>query len=368
MLVYQPSEKVQYIINEYWLLLPIFLGLDLAIIYAVKRNRRQRRTIQRRQKHLKLLRILNVVFAHGSILGVPYGGDLQSCVALNPERVQLDYLLDCICQFPPGVHYLNNKRFVYLIKNLGINNIFLPLTRKAKKQIIFITVSALCQLIRTYGVYGATGEVQLIIGDFGLTDFRILVKKAIASGLATSILPVLFLLPGLPGYALAAALFTGGLRVAFTSTDAFGLATELIDRSVDLKKLKPRIPYTQDVIVLNDGNRKCNMMISYKDDPNSINLWSLFRRDIGSTTTGLNQPTVVNDIQYSDVINMQDIQNMPETIFDDVRDIGIKKPRAKFVNFLDKFKDIDPIPDDETWSVEPNSQRPNLRGSIRNEL
>jgi hypothetical protein len=128
----------------------------------------------------------------------------------------------------------------------------------------------------------------------------------------------------------------------------------------------------KDVIVLNYDDKKCNFIMPSKQKHDD--LWSIITRPVDSINSEDVPFMSSSGINYSDAITMQDIQNMHKNVFDDVLDVGAKKPRAeikaKLVRFIDKFNDPDVISDLEAWSVSENSQTPtpNLRGSIKNEL
>ena len=148
-----------------------------------------------------------------------------------------------------------------------------------------------------------------------------------------------------------------GLRIAFTDLDSIPMSS--VYETGSAKNLKPRIPDSPDVIVVNNrnkiimtnpvqGKKECwltdqallnpNCKIKSTEIPNAIDL-------------------VSPDLDYKEVVNMQEVTGLHKVDFSDVLDLGQAEPcppkshQGKTINFLDKFGNSGTIDEKNTWDI-----------------
>ena len=178
MFIYKFSPNHIFLINEYWLLIPTAVLVDILIIKHVRIRRKQKNKLEKQlHKQMKLRRMLALIFAGNSSLSIPNGGDLTMedlDLCLDSARVP-KHLYDCMSVYPYGASYLENNRF----RNI-IGRDFK--SKKLKNQVIYITVSALCRLIQDNGGFQWSAPIPFIVKDFGITDLIQTMKKVIGTG------------------------------------------------------------------------------------------------------------------------------------------------------------------------------------------
>lgn len=135
---------------------------------------------------------------------------------------------------------------------------------------------------------------------------------------------------------------TLALRLAYTDLDK--LPTTPIDERIPAKSLKPRISDLPDLVTVNFRNKIT--MTTGQEKPEQ----AYFNPNckIKPTEIPSKIELVFYDLDYSEVVNMQDVTGL---------DLGqaepsISKPRqGKMVNFLDIFPDPENIDESKTWDA-----------------
>lgn len=164
----------------------------------------------------------------------------------------------------------------------------------------------------------------------------------------------LFIVDDTFGLTGAFLMMTMGLRFAFTNTE---ILTSFIDETIPAKSLKPRIADLPDVGIINRRNKitmtspvqekhECWLAEQVYFNPNcKINPAEAIAR-------------VSDNLDYSEIVNMQDVTGLERQQFTDIFDLGQAKPsisktfsknrKGKMVNFLEMFSNPENIDDSET--------------------
>lgn len=142
MLIYRPNEYTVYMINEYWILIPLSVGVNLLICRQIRRRRIKRayeraqlRKLIERNKKLERIALLSLGLNgyYMKLLQNLRAGDDTPYIKLDtPECVET------------GLRLLTNKR----IKSYIIREYYYKV---AKNKVVYITATALCHLVKRYG-------------------------------------------------------------------------------------------------------------------------------------------------------------------------------------------------------------------------
>lgn len=147
---------------------------------------------------------------------------------------------------------------------------------------------------------------------------------------------------------------TSGLKIAYSNLDL--ILTSPVDINESVNNFEPRIPGIPDVIVLN--NRDKIVMTDHLQ--NNQKCWLpdqvLFNSNCKSNIDIDEIPdSVFLDLKYEDVVNMKDRTGLHQHEFSDKYDLGQTKfNKGKKVNFSDKFGDLGPVDESETWERSEN--------------
>jgi hypothetical protein len=272
---------------------------------------------------------------------------------------------DIVCAIDEGLRYLDDPRLRNIIHDLY--------RHKRKGKIIYITATALCHLTHRYGKTFLA--LPFAIGDFGFTNLYQTARKVVVILLLSGIAP-LYVLGGRVALSFAVALGVSGLKLAFIDLDS--IPTSPVYKTGSAKNLEPRIPGSPEVVVVNNRNRnKITMTNSVK--PNR-ECW-LPEQAVLNPNCKIKSTDIPNaidlvspDLEYKEVVNMQDVTGLERVDFSDVFDLGQaepsipKSPKGKTVNFLDKFGDSGPIDEKDTWDISESTVPEPKYLRTRNEL
>ena len=245
------------------------------------------------------------------------------------------------CGIDEGVRFLDNNRSIKIIHDLY--------RHKRKGKIIYITATAVCQLANRYGQTFLA--LPVAIGDFGVTNLYQTARKVGVTVLLGGVGP-LYVLGSPLALICALVLATSGLRLAFSNLDF--LSTSPISETGSAKNLKPRIADLNDVVVVNNRNRMRMTNPGQEERECWLPDQALFNSRCKVKATEIPNPIdlVSHDLNYNEVVNMQDVTSLDRVDFSDVLDLGQAKPsKGKMVNFLDKFGDSGPIDKIDTWNA-----------------
>lgn len=139
-------------------------------------------------------------------------------------------------------------------------------------------------------------------------------------------------------------LITSGLRLGFSNLDFIVKST--IFETGSTENLKPRIADLNDVVIVNDRNK----IIMTNSVQKKGECWLVDQTPFNSNCkVDPNQISnaidlVSHNLDYKNVINMQDVTDLDRVDFSDIFDLGQSKSRkGKMVDFLEKFGDSGPI-------------------------
>jgi len=430
------------IINEYWILIPLVIGIDYLIITQVEnyRSRKKQNKKEKNKKKIKNCRQLKIY--HLALSSFPVGPIIIGCLvnlfiveaykkgyhflnqesfafeSKNPLSDKISYTSDgtAVVAFPKcvvghGLRYLDNERFRKIIHALYHS--------KARNGVIFITKTALCYLIDVYGGFGLPiafpVPVTVTKEVLRFSDKTVAIKKAL-SILALGIpIPIITLSTGPVWFVISMVAGVFGLLIAYSTREPDFLLipttlisnaplAEIIDSlSRGMPVISRRMPAVPDVVTVNltpaadfKPNLGGKIQMAGIEKPKTPYECLLPEQRFANGRCIL-PPSKITDIVtnadltdlnlgYNDVVNMNDVTKL-DFEFSDRLDIGLKdenlelfgkvkeiqeefqksipsrglrgvakvnpevaKP-GKTVNFLDKFKDPDIIPEHEGWDA-----------------
>lgn len=339
MLYWKYSSNRIFFLNEYWFLVPTGILANYLIIRKIRSHKEKIKEFERLKKQIErekqIRRIVYLALASNGLSYILMRG--------GANFIDVDHIE---CGIEEGLRFVDNDRLRKIVHNLY--------RHKRRGKIIYITATALCHLANRYGLTFLSFPIA--IGDFGLTSVYHTVRKTAVTMLLGGVGPLFIL--GTPAALMGAfVLATTGLRLAFLNLDL--IPTTLISETGSTKNLKPRIADVPDVVVVKSRNKiimtkpvpangECllpdqrlfnpNCRIKPTEIPNAIDL-------------------VSHDLEYTDVVNMQDVTGLDQVEFSDMLDVGQAKPsiprlrKGKTVNFLDKFGDSEIIDEIDTWET-----------------
>lgn len=353
MLYWKYSANRIFFINEYWILIPIGVFGNYLIIRKIRSRKKYLKQLeqlkQKLEKEKKIRQILALAFAANGLSYILMRG--------GSDVINVDYISDR-CTIEEGVRFLDNERLRKIIHDIY--------RYKRRGKIIYITATAFCHIANKYGTTFL--DLPFAVGDFGLTNVYQTTRKIFVTILLSTVGP-LFVAGG--GYLQILALLFGtvGLRLAFTNLDF--IPTSPIFELDSTKDLKPRMPKVPDVVILNSRNK---ITMTQEKGQCWLADQALFNPDCEVKLTEIPKAIdFVGDLEYDDVVNMQDVTGLDQNQFTDIADLGKNKPRipkpqkGKMVNFLDKFRDSkEVIENSETWetseSIVPERRYLRIRG------
>jgi len=358
MLYLRISPRWAFIINEYWVLVPLMLAIDIAVIVNVKKNRaRKKKQYSQKFKQLQIFHIAT-------------GNLLAALKVRGREKIFLEAVENYIevaypnCIVGKGLRYINNTRLRKLVYSL--------FKSKVKNGVIYITKTALCHLVEMYSL--DLPALAVPVPDFiGVFSWCTLERKIISVAALGIPLPMIILAQG--PLAIVISLVAGSFGIfvmTFTKDPGFTMIpTDLIFGpigsirrrmpnqpnivSIDLEPVRrykitmsglsesEKTPYECFLPNQMITNPKCNLRLSEIADI------------VGNTDTTLN---------YKDVVNMQDATKLKTVDFSDkfevfppqksTSKVGFRGTKnfcnsGKTVNFLDKFRDSEFVPDTQKW-------------------
>nr|WPV76516.1 hypothetical protein [Naviculales sp.] len=227
MLYIRVGENRLFIISEYYILIPIMLWIDYLIITKIKKSR-QKKNCEIKKNYLtkcKQLKIFHLATSNlVNILQIRGGEDLVNIT--YPD-----------CRVGEGLRYINNDRIRKLVFSLYKS--------KEKNGVIFITQTALCYLIKRYGL--GFPALPIPIEDFiGVTSWYQLIRKTGVAVLLGASIPLVVLAESL--FSSVPGLLLGMAAIALSryNLDLTIVSTSLIKGP--LQSIKRRVPDVPEVI------------------------------------------------------------------------------------------------------------------------
>lgn len=285
------------------------------------------------------------------------------------ELIDVDYIE---CGIDAGLHYLDNARLRNIIHDLYRD--------KRTGKIIYIAATALCHLADRYGQTFLA--LLFALGNFELSNLYETARKFITTLLLGSVGPLVTV--GDPScLAWAFVLSTAGLRVLFIDLDSVATSPVYPMGSTENIDIKPRIPNSPDVIIVNNRNRNRELIMT-NPVQKRVECWLPDQTFLNSNCKikSTEIPNIINSVssnlEYDKIVNMQDVTGLDRVIFTDKFDLGqintdklnlsqtklgiSNLRKGKMVNLLNKFNDSGEISKDETWHV---SESPVLKKNLR---
>jgi hypothetical protein len=341
MLIIKVSSNRVFLVNEYWILVPIMLLIDIVIIVKVKKNRAKKKL----EAALK---------ARG-------GQDVV--VNLVEDYIEVTHPN---CLVGKGLRYVNNKRLRNIVHSL--------FKSKAKNGVIYITKTALCHLVKMYGL-GFLGfpALPIPIPDFiEISNWLLLGKKIVSITCLGISLPMLILAQG-----YTTAILIGGFAIVMMfnledpgfliiSSEPVLIPVSLIRRRIadqpELVSVDLEFVSTKKIMMPEfSGSYQCLLPVQIMFNSKC----SLRPSEIVDVISNAN---VDVPLDYYEVVNMEDITKLKLVKFSDQFEVtpnsnskpiandslrGTKhfRNRAKTSKFLQKFGDTGVILDSEEWDV-----------------
>lgn len=351
MIFFRYSANRIFYINEYWFMIPPAILANYFIIRKIRLDKKKMKDLKKLreqiEREIKIKKILIVSLGLSGGLNfltlLTRGGStdfIDSTNLINSDDIR------SLCKIEEGVRYLDDNRLRKIIINLYRN--------KRKGKIILITATAACHLLNQYGQTFLAFPVA--IGDFGLTSLYQSFRKGFVILLLSGVAP-LVMIGGRMALMFAVTLGITGLKLGFSNLDF--IPTSPVDLTKDLK---PRIPGTSEVVIVNNRNR----VIMSEPVQENQECWLADQRFLNSNCKI--KPTeipdaidsVLPDLKYEEIVTMKDttgLTALDKVEFTDKFDLGQTKPsiskplKAKEVNFLDKFGDSEPIGESDKWEI-----------------
>lgn len=365
MLYFIKDRNTIYFLDEYFILLPIS-----ALIFAIA-ARKIKKNEQLKLKRMDEIRDLErrIRFYKLTTLGL---GTMTSLTTLSTLTLamrggdnEMGDVSDLSCGLGSGPAVINTNRVrEYIVNKFG---------KRAVKNIIYITVQAVCYIIRKDGVtdfpiaelrfigltswleVGRKASVMLLTGGPLLYGYYLYLSSTIVTGTAI-ILAVGSLL---------------GAICMFTRNPYTISATKLSSIGALLKE---RIPGQIEVVYITVSDQFKNK-VKLELDECALPEQAMFNKKCDISNISLNSGDILDvtqelplDVHYGDIVGVSDVLGIPKTVLSDKPKLKLSskfrvKPRApRLEKFSDKIKE---------W----NEQDPkisdihsNLRGKIKDDL
>lgn len=399
MMILKVSANRTLFIDEFWILIPTFLLVELLALLIIGKVRNKRKRRKKLKQAIERRERLRRIFLFATNMNNVDSFIARGGSEIGMNQIDPDAILD-ECGLEPGVFNLENDAL--------INQLYKKFSKKAKKfvnhqtgRVLYITGSALCQFVRMYG--------PLILQDVGVSLFggsvifpnigetlqksKIALYGTVAGCIFVNVLirPRFFAAPAamLAGPAgaglLTASIFAfQALRLysqlpydTFSKLNLEDL-TPIDDHDLStrcLEDIGPRKPNLDDVIVISnrETGEGCSLAPMQNEHSEQATLWSPFKptkveQDLSLVHHGLDAD--------KDVITLEDVIPISGTTFSDKMDelngmdgkclpqqyswfrsnietgllgdgnhndmpkLPSKSPGAKIVDFKEKFPDI----------------------------
>jgi hypothetical protein len=364
------SNRVVFV-NEYWILIPLMIAIDIAIIVKVRRNRAEKKLKEEQLKEkYKQWKIYHTATGNlTAALQIRAGENVL--VRLVDEYIEVTHPN---CLVGKGIRYVNSERLRKIAYSLFKN--------KAKNGVIYITKTALCHLVEIYGLN--LPALPFPVPDFiGVSGWYQLVRKVISVGCLGIPLPMLILAQGPASIIVSLAAGGFGMVVmAYTKDPGFIIIpTDIISTSVD--SIMRRIPDQPDLVSIDletlsrskvtmpefSMGYECSLPDQIMFNPKC----SLRPSEIADIAANAD---VYLPLNYDEVVNMQDVTKLTTVKFSDKFDISTSsKPTSSFrlrgtkrfrnqsktQNFSEKFGDPKFVSDMEQWDITTPTPQDGIR-------
>jgi hypothetical protein len=299
------SSNRVFFLNEYWILIPLMIVIDIVIIVKVKKNRAKRKLesaqLKKKCKRWEIFHIAtgNLIAA----LNVKGGQDVLT--HLIEDYIEVTHPN---CLVGKGLRYVNNERLRKIVHSL--------FKSKSRDGVIYITRTALCHLVEMYGL--GFPALPIPIPDFiGISNWLLLGRKIISVACLGIPLPMLILAQGYAPFILSLAASSFGIVVMLYVRDPRFLIipTEIISTPISL--IGRRIPDQPDLISV-DLKSVSGTKIIVSESSTSYEC-SLPDQRLFNSKCSLGPSesfdVILNDIvdlllNYDQVVNMQDVTKL----------------------------------------------------------
>lgn len=299
MLYWKYSDNRVFFLNEYWILIPIMGFANYVIIRKIRSYKNYKKKLelleklQKREKAIRRILYLSLgLNGYAYILLTRGGSDL----------IDVSYIQ---CDIEPGVGFLNHDQLRNII--IGLYH------QKHRGKIIYIMATAACHLAHQYGLMFL--NVPFAVNDFGLTSVYHLMRKTFATLFLGSVVPLIYYGSQISLF-FASTFLVSGMRLALNYLDV--IPTTLIDDADLTKKLKPRMPGSHDVGIINSRDKLTMASPQPQKMECCLPDQTFANKNCGLKSTEL--PTL--NVGHDDVVNMKDITGLNQQDFSDKLDLG----------------------------------------------
>ena len=362
MIIIKVSPNRIFIVSEYWILIPLILSIEIAIVLKIRKNRAQQDLeSEKLEKNFIRWKIFNLALGNIFVRG---GHEKVKIIADGFVEVPHEN-----CLVPKGVQFLDND---WLRKLLLVNH-----SDKIRNGILYITRTALCQFASEVGLGILDNQV------FKVSSWLTVGKKTFATILTSLPIPLL----GICGVTtipvvLSIVTFLSGTSFMFFLRESGFLLIKTKAIAGPISHIAQRIQDRTDIVVidLEPSNDKITMKESSVPYECSLPDQMLGNpKCVRETEIGIKSGDVLVDIpiDYDEVVNMEDITGLSGEIkfADQFETVPIEKPgpiksqhtrsnpsksTKRIASLLEKFGDPEHIPDTETWDTSANTEH-NIR-------
>jgi len=366
MIFIRVSPNRIFIVSEYWILIPLIISIEIAILVKIRKNRAQQDLeSEKLKKDFIRWRVLNAAIGNiFSSIFVRGGHETVKIIADGFVQVRHEN-----CIVPKGVQFLDNE---WLRKLLLVHH-----SDKIKTGILYITRTALCHF---------ASEVGLGILDtqiFKVSSWLTVGKKTFVTILASLPIPLL----GIWGVTtipvvLSVVTFLSGTSSMFFLRESGFLLIKTKAIAGPISHIAQRIQDRTDIVVVDLEPSNDKITVKQSSVPYECSLPDQMLGNpicVRETEIGIKSGDVLVDIliDYDEVVNMEDLTGLSGEIkfADQFETVPIENPgpiksqhsrpnpsksSKRTASLLEKFGDPDYIPDSETWDTSANTEH-NIR-------
>jgi hypothetical protein len=359
MLFIRVSPNRVFFVNEYWILIPLMLLIDIIVIVKVKKNRANKKL---KSEELTALKMRG-------------GYDDKVLAKLVEDYIEVNHPN---CQVGKGFRYVNNERLRKIVHRLYKS--------KSRNGIIYITKTALCHLIEIYGL--GIPFIPIIPDFIGISDWFILGKKVISVMCFGISFPMLILAQGYAPIILSLTTASFGVVIMFYAKNPGFLIVSTDPILTPISLIKRRIANQNELISVDltsvSGSAGTKIIMPKYECSLPVQRVFNLKCSLGSSqivevTSNINIDLPLN---YDQVVNMGDVTKLRLIKFSDQFEVTLNskplfhsnlrgtkrfKNRAKTSKFSEKFGDKGVILDSQEWDVTRSTLTAQDAIKIRNE-
>lgn len=364
------SENRVFLINDYWVIIPLILAVDIFIIVKVKKNRAIKKLESERLRYKA---------GQWKVFYDSTGHLIAALQVKGGDKIVVDLVDDYIdvehnnCVVEEGIFYVNHEKLRKLVSDLY--------PYKVRNGVIFITKAALCQLAHLYQVHLPINPILLLQTAVTISDWYKFGIGFIAAIFILGIpfpLLLLYRASSLPKI-ISLMSWSFGVYLAVRDPSFLTLPVDRVTNPMYI--IGSRIPHHTDLVVINIQNNNrgvaIKLPVSYECSlPTQIMYNPKCKPGLSQLADIVEEANI--PLNYEEVVNMNDVTQLPRVKFSDQLSFGKsidKKPttnprlrgtksikkQAKTVKFLEKFKDPEIISNVDEWDITKPTQEDKIK-------